>query len=411
MNVAFFIARKMIGSRLRNTEKRGGTKAIISIAILGIALGVAVMIVAVSVVTGFQNQIQSKVVGFGSHILISDFNFNNPSKVKPISRNASFISGLQMDDRVRNVQPYIEKEGIIKTDEEVQGVIVKGVDQQYDWGFFQQSIKQGSILTIDSTEKNGGVLISTYISQKMKLDLGDPFIVFFIQDNRSRPRKFEVSGIYETGMQQFDQKYVLCDLRHLQKIYGWNSEEVSGLEVILKDYQALSEMDLILYNRIPHSMNTSTITSLFPEIFGWLDLQDMNVIIVITLMVLVSAINMIAALLILILEKTTLIGILKAFGTLNSTIRNIFLINASYLIALGLFWGNLLGIGLCLLQKEFKLLKLPQESYYLDAVPIHFDPSSIIALNLGTLLLCLLMLLLPAMIITKISPVKVIKFN
>jgi lipoprotein-releasing system permease protein len=401
----------MIGSRFRNTERRGGTKAIISIAILGIALGVAVMIIAVSVVTGFQNQIRSKVVGFGSHILISDFNFNNPSKVKPISKNADFLTELQKDSRVRNVQPYIEKEGIIKTDEEVQGVIVKGVDDQYDWSFFQQSISKGAPLDLSQEKKNNGVLISKIISQKMKLEVGDPFIVYFIQDNRSRPRKFEVMGIYETGMQQFDQKYVLCDMRHLQRIYGWEDDQVSGLEVILADYQALSEMDIILYNRIPHSMNTSTITSLFPEIFGWLDLQDMNVIIVITLMIMVSGINMIAALLILILEKTSLIGILKAFGTLNSTIRNVFLINAAYLISLGLFWGNLLGLLLCFLQDKFKLLKLPQESYYLDAVPIHFDATAILSLNLGTLILCLAMLLLPALIITKISPVKVIKFN
>lgn len=401
----------MIRARLSNAEKRGGTRSIINVAILGIALGVAIMIISVSVVTGFQNQIRSKVVGFGSHILISDFNFNNPSKLKPIDKNAAFIPSLKDDSRVRNVQAYVEKEGIIKTEEEVQGVIVKGVDNSYDWSFFQQSLREGQTLSFNSNEKSNGVLISSILAKRLELSVGDPFFVFFIQDNKSRPRKFELQGIYETGMEQFDQKYVLCDMRHLQKIYSWSEDEVSGLEVILTDYKSLAEMDLILYNKVPHSMNTLTITSLYPEIFGWLDLQDMNVIIIISLMILVSGINMIAALLILILEKTSLIGLLKAFGALNKTVREIFLINAAYLISLGLFWGNLTGIALCLIQDKFKLLKLPQESYYLNAVPVHLDTATIILLNLCTLVLCLLMLLLPSMIIAKISPVKAIKFN
>ena len=200
-------------------------------------------------------------------------------------------------------------------------------------------------------------------------------------------------------------------MRHLQSIYGWEESQASGLEVILSDYQSLMEMDMILYNKIPHQMNTTTITSLYPDIFGWLELQDMNVIIIVGLMILVSGINMIAALLILILEKTSLIGMLKAYGSTNRSIRNIFLYNAAYLITLGLFWGNLLGILVCFLQKAYKLLKLPQESYYLDAVPIHFDLSAVLLLNAGTLILCLLMMILPSLIISKISPVKVIKFN
>ncbi len=369
------------------------------------------MIISLSVVTGFQNEIRSKVVGFGSHILISDFNFNTPSKVKPIAKNAAFIDPLLEDDRVRTIQPYIEKEGIIKTNDEVKGVIVKGVDESYDWQFFQQSMREGAVLAFNPEKAGKQILISKKISDQMKIGLGDPFIVYFIQDNRSRPRKFEVAGIYESGMAQFDERYVICDMRHLQSIYGWEESQASGLEVILSDYQSLMEMDMILYNKIPHQMNTTTITSLYPDIFGWLELQDMNVIIIVGLMILVSGINMIAALLILILEKTSLIGMLKAYGSTNRSIRNIFLYNAAYLITLGLFWGNLLGILVCFLQKEYKLLKLPQESYYLDAVPIHFDLSAVLLLNAGTLILCLLMMILPSLIISKISPVKVIKFN
>lgn len=411
LNVSFFIAKKMIRSRLGKTERRRGTKAIINVAILGISLGIAVMIVSVSIVTGFQNQIQSKVVGFGSHILISDFNFNNPSKVKPINKINDFIDDLEADSRVRNVQPYVEKEGIIKTKTQVQGVLVKGVDASYDWSFFQQSLEEGKLLDLPKEGKSNGILISKYIANSLELAVGDPLFVFFIQDNKSRPRKFEVNGIYETGMEQFDEKYLLCDMRHLQKIYSWEENQVSGLEVLLEDYKSLKEMDQILYNKIPNSMNTSTITSLYPEIFGWLELQDINVVIIIGLMILVCGINMISALLILILEKTNLIGVLKAFGSSNASIRNIFLINAAYLIGLGLFWGNLFGLSLCLIQKNFGILKLPQESYYLKAVPIYLDFSSIAMLNIGTLGLCLIMLLLPSFIVSKISPVKVIKFN
>jgi lipoprotein-releasing system permease protein len=371
----------------------------------------AVMLLAVAIVTGFQAEIRAKVVGFGSHLLVTDFNFQDPSKFNPISRNQTFYEEIAAMPEVRSIQVFGEKEGIIKTDEEVQGVIVKGVADDYDWDFFTQNMKEGRVINLSGENRNDSVVISQSIADKMLLELNETFYVFFIQNNRSRPRKFVVAGIYETGMAQFDDNVILGDLRHIRKIYGWEADEVGGMEIVLKDYRDLQRLGNLFSGKIPPQLNAMSITDRHPEIFGWLELQDMNVIIIITLMVLVSGINMIAALLILILEKTNMIGLLKAFGAQTASIRNIFLLNAAYLIGLGLLFGNLIGIGLGLLQQKFGFLTLPQESYYLSQVPVNFEISWIVLLNLGTLVLCLLMLQIPSFIVAKISPVRSIKFN
>ncbi len=369
------------------------------------------MILSIGIVTGFQREIRSKVVGFGSHIKITDFNFEDPSKSKPIDQGLPFYERIKSMPEVRSIQAYAEKEGIIKTDDEVKGVVAKGVDTDYDWEFFESNLIMGNRLKLSKQSRSDDALISRVIADKMQLSVGDKFYVFFIQNNRSRPRKFGVAGIYETGMSQFDNNVILCDIKHIRKIHGWQENKIGGYEVVLADYGSLMIMDQLFASVIPPKYNATTITSSHPEIFGWLELQDMNVIIIISLMILVSGINMISALLILILERTNMIGLLKAFGAQNGSIRNIFLVNAAYLILVGLFWGNLLGIALSKIQQTYGLIKLPQEQYYLSQVPVDLDFWSIVLVNFGTMTLCLLMLLLPSLLVAKISPVKAIKFN
>ena len=411
MNYELFIAYKIISSKAKSGSINRGTRVILNIAILGICLGLAVMLVSVSTVTGFQKEIQSKVVGFGSHIQISEFNFDNPLNFKPINKNQDFYPYLDTISEIRKVQSFALKEGIIKTNEEIHGVIAKGITYDFDWSFFQQNIIEGSIINLSDSIKSNQVLISKHISDKLKLKLNDKFIVYFINEGKSRPRKFTVSGIYHTGMEQFDKAYILIDIKHIQKINDWNENEISGFEILLNNYEDLFRMNEFLYKHIPPELNTISIVSQYPEIFGWLELQDMNVIVIIVLMILVCGANMISALLILILEKTNMIGILKAMGAKNGSIRIIFLVMASYLILLGLFWGNLIGIGFLFLQDSFHILKLDQASYYIDHVPVNINLTHIFVLNLGTIIFCLFFLILPSYLVTKISPVKVIKFN
>ena len=369
------------------------------------------MIVAVSTVTGFQREIQSRVVGFGSHISITEFNFDNPLNFRPTKKNQAFYPNMDTLPEVRNIQIFGIKEGIVKADNEIYGVIAKGISTDFDWEFFSHNMVEGSALNLSDSSKSNETVISKTIAQKLNLKLQDKFIIYFIQDGKSRARKLTISGIYHTGMEQFDKAYILVDLKHIQKINGWQSDEVSGFEVLLHRYEDLFRMDDFLYKYIPPELNTISIVKQYPEIFGWLELQDMNVIVIIVLMIIVCGINMISALLILILEKINMIGILKSMGSQNASIRKIFLYMASYLVTWGLFWGNILGIGFLFLQDHFHLLKLDQNSYYIDHVPVNINFQHLFLLNAGTLIFCVLFLVLPSFLVTKISPVKAVRFN
>lgn len=411
MNHELFIAKKIITSRSDSGSINRGTRIILNISILGISLGLAVMLISLSTLTGFQREIRSKVVGFGGHVQISEFNFDNPLQFKPIDKNQPFYPNVNQLKEIRNIQVFALREGIIKTKEEIHGVITKGVSTDFDWQFFKKNIVAGKPLQIDSLEKNKGALISQNIADKLKLDVGDKLLLFFIKDGKTRPRKFTVEGIYNTGLEQFDKSYILVDVKHIQKINGWENNQVSGFEVILHKYEDLFKIESFLYQHIPPELNTVSIINQYPEIFSWLSLQDMNVVVIVVLMLLVCGINMISALLILILEKTNLIGILKSMGAQNKSIRKIFLYMSAYLISLGLFWGNLLGLGLLFLQEKFQLIKLDQSSYYIDHVPVNINIGHLVALNSATLIFCVLFLIIPSYVISNISPVKAIRYN
>ena len=453
-NYEFFIAKKIIsGGNSSDGKQRGGTGTIIRIAILGIALSIIVMLLATSIVTGFQTEIRSKAFGFGAHVLItSQRSGNNSYESYPISVHQPFSNKLEKQGGVRHVQSFAQKAGIIQTKTEIEGIMVKGINTDFDWSFFSKHVIEGDTFTVTTTEKSNKILISKHIATRLQLKVDDKMVIVFIVDDKQRKRVFKICGIYETGLEKFDEKIVLADIKKIQDLNGWSYDQVSGFEVYLdqEDYIAqqdewffnvnteseekfaFSEWSLNFYKRFIQSENdffttmsneirnnygltgglaVNSILVTHQDIFGWLELQDMNVYIIIALMILVAAINMSSALLILILEKTNLIGLLKSLGSVNWSIRKIFLYHAAYLIGLGLLFGNIIGLGLAYLQKNYGLISLPEESYYISTVPINLDLMTVLFLNIGTLIICTLMLIIPTFLVTKISPIRALRFN
>lgn len=404
MNIPYFIASKMGAENPRLT---GLVKAI---AILSISLGLAVMIIAVAVVTGFQDEIRSKVIGFGSHIQITNFDYNISYEARPVDRRQDFYPGLTEIEGIRHIQVFATKPGIIKTDDEIHGVIFKGIGEDFSWDFFRDRLRQGSILNLSDTTTSNQIIISEYVSRMLQLNIDDNVFIYFIQDP-PRVRRFSVAGIYETGLEELDRIFVLGDISHIQRLNNWTSYQVGGFEVLLDNTRQMEQMNELVRDNIPYTLNSKTIRQIYHQIFDWLALLDMNVYVIIIIMILVAGINMITTLLISVLEKTNLIGILKALGAGNAMIRKVFLYHAGFLIFRGLFLGNILGIGLALLQQRFGIIKLSQESYFVDFVPINFEIPYILALNAGTFIICMAMLIIPSYIIARVSPVKAITFR
>lgn len=408
MNTELFIAKHIL-----SRNKENFSRPIVKIAITSIALGLAVMIIAVAIVTGFQSEIKEKVIGFGSHIQITSFDYNKSFENSPVSIDQSFYPDIEKVKGVNHIQVFAHKAGIIKTKDEIQGVVLKGVGADYDWSFFSDKVIEGNNFIVNDSLKTDEILISRSLSKLLKLNCDDYLRMYFVSGSSSQPRgrKFHIKGIYRTELEEFDKLYVLCDIKHIQKLNRWTDEQIGGFEILLDDFAEIDKFSKLVYNEIGYDLDSKTIKETNPQIFDWLSLQDMNVVIILILMVLVAGITMISTLLILILERTNMIGILKALGLKNFNIRKIFLYNASYIIGLGLLFGNIAGIGLCLLQYHFQLITLNQESYYVSFVPVNLSLLNILLINIGTFIICLLMLVIPSMIITRISPVKAIRFS
>jgi lipoprotein-releasing system permease protein len=414
VNTEIFIARKLIFGRDRG---RSISRSILDVAIFGISLGLAVMIVSVAVVTGFKKEISRKVVGFAAHIQILNFDSNISYETQPIEKDQEFLEDLKMDPEIRNVQIFATKAGIIKTRSDIQGVVLKGVGPDYDWSFLQNYLVGGNIPQIGDSVVTNSVLISKYIASLLKLKLNDDFLMYFIQDP-PRMRRFTVSGIYETSLEDFDRVYVFGDIRHIQRLNDWSADQISGFEVNLKDFSKLEQETYRVmtsvgfgFEKDGSKLKVVNIKDKYPQIFDWLSLQDMNVLIILILMLVVAGFNMVSGLLILILDRTNMIGILKALGSPNVSIRKIFLYQSGFMILKGLLWGNLIGIGICLVQHYFGILQLDQSSYYLTTVPVNFSLLHIVGLNLGTALIIILMLIVPSMVISRISPARAIRFE
>lgn len=416
MRFELFIARKLFSKQ--QGEKQVSLPAV-RIATIGIALGLAVMILSVAVVLGFKNEIRSKVVGFGSHIQITNLESNSSFEASPIGVDSLMMAKLLADPDVSHAERFATKPGILKSGDEFEGIVLKGVGAEYDWSFLNAHLVAGSTLDrrADSTVSNTDVLLSNYMAERMGLTCGDSFTAYFVQE-QVRLRKYHVRGIYQTNFGEFDKLFVFADLQQVQRLNGWRSDQVTGVELMLHDFSRLESTTERLFYQMQRTTDIDgndyyvrSIEELNPQIFSWLDLLDLNVWVILTLMVLVAGFTMISGLLIIILERTNTIGILKAMGADNRSIRRLFLYLSALLIGKGLLWGNLLGVGLALIQYYLQPMKLDPEMYYLTHVPIELNLLLLVALNTGTLLVTLLMLLGPSMIIARILPANSIRFE
>jgi len=406
LNTGFFLA-----SRLFSHIRGNFSWTFVVIAITSIALGISIMIIAVAILTGFKKEIREKVVGFTGHILVTKFSPNNEFEPQPIEKNQPFLPALRQDERIRHIQAFATKAGIIKTREHIQGVILKGVGTDYDWNFFKDKMAEGRTFTVSDTGKTDEAIISRKTATQLGLHLHDDLRMYFISGSNTLGRKFSIAGIYDTGLEEFDKLYVICDLRHIQKLNNWSPDQVSGFEVHLMRFEDTDRMGAHVYRQIGFSLDASTVRMLNQQIFDWLDLQDINVLILLILIILVSSSTIISTLLILILERTTMIGILKALGMPNRGIRTVFIYLAFYIAGWGMAWGNLAGLALCFLQKKFSLVTLSEESYFVSVIPINLDLWNILLINAGAVVLCYLVFLIPVMIVSRVAPVRAIRFS
>jgi lipoprotein-releasing system permease protein len=406
-----YLAEWKIAQRLHFSDEniRRNSKPAVKVAMLGIIIGMLVMIVAISVVVGFKQQITQKVAGFGSHIQIVNFDNNSTYELRPICVSDSLIQTIQSIPNVLCANTFATKPGIIKTDSAFQGIVFKGT--QY-WQYFQQNLVDGTL-----PQAPNEVLLSTETSRQMQLKIGDSFLCYFIQDDL-RVRRLHIVGLYNTCMSEMDQLFVLGDIALVRQLNDWQDNQVSGIEVLVDDFRRLENTTHDVYfataNRLDEHGNTlytQNLQQMNPQIFGWLDLLDMNVVIIILLMLAVSGFSIVTGLIILILDSVTLIGVLKALGADNQMIRRVFVYQSVMLVGKGMLWGNLLGVGLCALQYFTHLIPLDPISYYVSYVPMAFPWGWWLALNLGTFLLSWLILLAPSAIVTQISPAKVMHFE
>jgi lipoprotein-releasing system permease protein len=411
LNYEYFIAKRIIGSK---AYKSSISAPIIKIGIAAIAIGIVVMMVAIATGIGLQQKIRDKVVAFNGHVIITNYDSNNSQEsVFPISTNQDFYPKFTSVEGIRHIQAVATKFGVIRTATDFEGLVLKGVGGDYDWSYFEEFLVEGRVPDY-TKNRNEDVLMSEYITNRLGFKLGDTFQMFF---KKADPNKlpnlitYTIVGIYNSGFQDFDATYVIGDIRHIQRINNWESDQIGNFEVFLNNYNELDAKGIEIFKAIPSTLDARTISESYYSIFEWIKIFDKNIYGIIGIMILVAGINMITALLVLILERTQMIGILKALGSNNWSIRKLFLYNAGYLILLGLAWGNLLGLGLLFAQKYFKLFPLDPSVYYVTEAPVYINFAYILGLNIGTLVLCLLMLLVPSYIITKISPVKAIRFE
>ncbi len=413
MNLELFIAKRLITGK---EHKISISAPIIKIAIAAIAIGIIMMLIAIATGVGLKHKIREKVSAFNGHIQISNYD-NNTSEVSvvPVSLEQDFYPEFKDVDGVSHVQAVATKGGIIRTEDTFEGMLAKGVGTDYNWDVFEEYLVEGDLPDF-SGKLNDEVLISRMMANRLQRGVGDSFFTFFLKDGDASKvpnnRRFNITGIYDSGFEEFDATYVFVDIRHIQRMNKWAADEIGNFEVFLEDFDQLEEKSNEIYGKTLSSLDTQNIKSKYFRIFEWIGLFDFNIALIIGIMIIVGGINMITALLVLILERTQMIGVLKALGSENWSIRKVFLYNASYLITIGLLWGNGLGLGLLWLQQKYHWFRFPNpEEYYIDYIPVHIDVTTVLLLNLGVLILCLLMLLVPSYIITKISPVKAIKFE
>lgn len=413
MSLEFFIAKRIHFQQGSQHVSRPAVR----IATIGIALGLAVMLISVAVVIGFKQEIRNKTIGFGGHIQITNFDNNNTYEMNPIKADNVLIKKISSIDGVKHVQRFATKPGIIKTDTEFQGIVIKGIDTGFDWKFFKSNLVEGKVLDVSGVNPGNQVVLSKYLANLLGLKLGDSFYTYFIQD-QVRARKFKIVGIYSTNFIEYDKLFILADMRQVQALNDWSADSFSGLEVLITDFNQIDKVGDAVYDATANKFSkegnaysTQTIKQLNPQIFSWLNLLDMNVWVILILMLSVAGFNMISGLLILILERTNMIGILKSMGATDWSVRKIFLYHSFFLIGKGMLWGNIIGLSLCAIQYFTGIVPLDPEAYYVATVPVAFNWLYIILLNSGTLIASLLMMIGPSYLITKIDPAKIIRYE
>lgn len=410
LKLDYFIAKRLITTK---DHKSSISAPIIKIAITAIALGMIMMMVSIATGIGLQQKIRQKVSAFNGHIIISGYNDNNSDvSTTPVSKKQNFYPKFTSVDGIAHIQAVASKAGIIRTETAFEGIIFKGVGADYDTANLKEYLVAGRLPNFKST-LNEEVLISQYLANRLGLKNNDKFVTYFMKENGEgyNLRNFKIVGVYNSGFQEFDATYVIGDIRHVQRINKWKPDQVGAFEVFVNDFTQIEQKGQEVYQETSSTLDSQTIVEKYYYIFEWLKLFDVNILVILIVMIAVSTINMVVALLVLILERTQMIGILKSLGANNWSVRKIFLYNAAYLIGRGLLWGNGIGLTLLLLQKYFGIIKLNPESYYVNEAPVDINLFYLLLLNIGTIVVCLVVLLIPSYIITKITPSKSIRFE
>ncbi|MCT4636935.1 MAG: ABC transporter permease [Bacteroidales bacterium] len=414
MNTELFIARKIF---FDHKGSKTLTRPIIKIAVAGVALSIIVMIAALAVVNGFKSEIREKVFDFESNIKLVKYDPNRSFESSPIDHPLKYIDTIKSLEGVKSVQTFATKAGVMKTKDQIQGAVLKGINTDFNESSFNKYLIRGVLPKIDSVKRTNDVVISNRLAKMLHLDVDSSFYMYFIQ-KPPRMRKFKVCGIYETFMAEYDKRYIIGDIKHIQRLNGWGKDKVGGYEITIKDFDNLEMMtmkveDIVVLNfdYKDEPIRTESIVENKSGLFDWLELQDMNVVFILTIMIIVACFNMISGMLIVILERTNMIGILKAIGAKTFAIRKIFIYHSLFILYRGLLFGNIIGLGLCLIQKYFKPLTLNAENYFIDRVPVKIDVTHILLLNVGTIAITFIVLIVPSIIIARITPEKSIKFE
>jgi len=405
MNTEFFIAK-----RITKESKSRFSRPMINIAISAIAISITVMILSISIVNGFKKNIIDKVIGFQSHIQITHFNHGNSYISEKISNSDSLIKSIRNFDQILNIQKFANKTGILKKEDKIHGVIIKGVGENFDFSFFEKNLIKGKTLNFNDSLISNKILVSKKICTKFKLNIGDEINIYFIQ-NPPRVKKFKIRGIYETGLSEMDELIIISDIKNIQKLNDWGANEIGGLEIKVKDFNKVDDVSKKIYETIDYNLKTKNIKEINTQIFDWLKLQDLNVKVIIFLMLIISLVNITTTLLILILERSYLIGLLKSIGANDWSIRKIFLFNSIYIITKGVILGNIFGILILLIQYYFAPFSLDETTYYMSKVPVDINFINILILNIITIVTCWIILIIPSYLIRKITPIKHLQFK
>lgn len=402
----FQMARKLLKG-----ENSGFSRPIVRLSVAGVSLGIVVMIVAIAVTSGYKQVIRDKVVAMGSHIRISNYDMNYSFEPVPFDKNRPFVEEIKALPEVKSVQCYSTKSGVVKTNDQVEGIVLKGIDQSFDKEHFKQNLIQGELLFLEDTVPSKEIIISSTLSKRLKLNIGDKVRTYFVQDPPMQ-RSFTVVGIYETGLPEYDRQMVLVDLRQIQKLNQWDSTLVGGMEVLLNDFDEVDAVSEKINRKVGYDLKAESIKEIFPEIFQWIALFDTNVVVLLIITFLVCMITMMSAFFIIVIEQTPTIGLLKTMGMKNKSVVTLFMMVASDILLRGLLWGNVVALALCLFQRQFHWVHLDAATYYVSYVPVEFNIPLILAVNIAVLVLCMAILILPAYLVArKSSPLAAIKFD